>query len=90
MRAGPKSTLLTAVEQHCRFEHQRDIDAFATLRLSEPTDHQTWLVSNLELMATGARWAVWYRTRERRLRSALREPRPLLGPPLDVRALTER
>jgi hypothetical protein len=72
MRAGFKSTLLTAVEQHGRVEHQRYIDAFDTLRLSKPTAHRAWLVTNLEMMAAGVRWAVWYRTRENRLREVLR------------------
>ena len=64
IRAGYRSTLLTAVEQHSSENPSGYNAAFTQLRESGGRDHWSWLVAAVEAMAARSRLAFLYRTGE--------------------------
>ncbi len=71
MAHGFCSTLFTAVEQHSAIRPSAYSRAFALLRTSEPTQHEPWLVTYLQLMAWNSGLAAAHRLREIAIREAL-------------------
>ena len=64
VRAGYRSTLLTAVEQHFAESPTAYTKAFIDLGNGGGSDHWPWLVTALEAMAARSRLAFLYRTGE--------------------------
>lgn len=73
MRAGFRSTLLTAVEEHVALVPGIYARAFRILRSSEPTQHEPWLTTYLQLMAWNSEMAAAFREREAAMRAFLAE-----------------
>lgn len=73
MRGGYRSTLFTAIEQHSSLNPRVYGHSFALLRNSEPTQHEPWLSTHLQLMAWNSESATAFRVRERAMRTALAE-----------------
>jgi len=71
MAHGFCSTLFTAVEQHSAVRPASYARAFGLLRTSDPTQHEPWLVTYLQLMAWNSGLAAAYRLREITMREAL-------------------
>ena len=71
MNHGFCSTLFTAVEQHSARRLRSYSRAFALLGFSEPTQHEPWLVTHLQLMAWNSELVTEYRVRETAMRQAL-------------------
>jgi hypothetical protein len=63
-RAGYRSTLFTAVEQHFAENPKAYTKAFLDLGVGGCADHWSWLITALEAMANHSRLAFLYRTGE--------------------------
>lgn len=71
LRAGCRSTLLTAVEQHARLIPGSYFRSFRLLRTSRPTQHSEWLRTALTHQAEASRYAWEFRIREQAMRDVL-------------------
>jgi hypothetical protein len=73
LRAGYRSTLLTAVEQHAALVPGSYFRSFRLLRTSEPTQYSEWLRTALSHQVEATKWAHLYRDRETAMRSVLHD-----------------
>lgn len=73
LRAGYRSTLLTAVEQHSRHERAQYGHAFKLITVGGLDTHRPWLQMALVHMAEASRHATAFRRREEAMRAALAE-----------------
>jgi Fic family protein len=64
MRAGYRSTLLTAVEQHFQVQPRAYVRSFKILRAGGEKDHGRWLITTLEAMLFNSMKAAWFRERQ--------------------------
>ena len=71
LRAGCRSTLPTAVEQHARLIPGSYFRSFRLLRTSRPTQHSEWLRTALIHQAEASRYAWEFRMREQAMRDML-------------------
>jgi len=71
LRAGYRSTLLTAVEQHVRVDPHRYITAFNNIALGGLDTHRPYLRAMLGLMIGASQHAVAFRQRETEMRARL-------------------
>ena len=71
LRAGYRSTLLTAVEQHAALIPGSYFRSFRLLRTSKPTQYSEWLRTALTHQVEASKWACLYRQSESEMRAEL-------------------
>ncbi|MBI2835335.1 MAG: Fic family protein [Acidobacteria bacterium] len=68
LRAGYRSTLFTAVEQHWHDAPHLYAQTWLRHDRDDPTARPAWISAALQAMVRGSCWAIWFRRREDRLR----------------------